>query len=48
MWRDGEAFPVRAGDLVVNRPGGEHGLENTGDVSLRLFVLELRVGEGRP
>ena len=47
MWRDGEAFPVRAGDLVRNRPGGEHGLENTADVPLRLFVLELRVDLGK-
>jgi mannose-6-phosphate isomerase-like protein (cupin superfamily) len=43
MWRDGELFPVRAGDLVRNRPGGEHGLENTGSAPLRLFVVELRV-----
>jgi mannose-6-phosphate isomerase-like protein (cupin superfamily) len=42
MWRDGESFEVRAGDLVRNRPGGEHGLVNTGDGVLRLFVIELR------
>jgi len=43
MVRDGEAFDVRAGDLIRNRPGGEHGLCNTGDRPLRIFVFELRV-----
>lgn len=44
MRRDGETFPVRAGDLVRNRPGGTHALENPGPGELRLFVFELRVG----
>ena len=43
MWRDGEQFEVRSGDLVRNRAGGEHGLCNTGSGPLRLFVFELRV-----
>src|ERR1041384_3403822 len=30
MWRDGEQLAVRAGDLIRNRLGGEHGLRNTG------------------
>ena len=42
MWRDGDQLAVRAGDLVRNRPGGEHGLVNTGTGPLRLFVIELR------
>jgi mannose-6-phosphate isomerase-like protein (cupin superfamily) len=42
LWRDGEQIAVRAGDLVRNRPGGEHGLRNTGPSLLRLFVIELR------
>ena len=42
MWRDGDQFTVRTGDLVRNRPGGEHGLRNTGPGVLRLFVIELR------
>jgi mannose-6-phosphate isomerase-like protein (cupin superfamily) len=42
LWRDGEQIEVRAGDLVRNRPGGEHGLRNTGPSRLRLFVIELR------
>lgn len=45
MWRDGEEFGVRAGDLVRNRPGGAHGLVNTGHEDLRLFVIELPVRE---
>jgi mannose-6-phosphate isomerase-like protein (cupin superfamily) len=43
MRRDGETFPVRAGDLVRNRPGGTHALENPGPGELRLFVFELAV-----
>lgn len=43
MWRDGQSFAVREGDLVRNPPGGEHGLRNDGAVPLRLFVFELRV-----
>jgi mannose-6-phosphate isomerase-like protein (cupin superfamily) len=43
MWRNGETFEVRAGDLIRNPPGGEHGLVNTGAGPLRLFVIELRV-----
>ena len=39
----GETFPVRAGDLVRNRPGGTHALENPGPGELRLFVFELGV-----
>jgi mannose-6-phosphate isomerase-like protein (cupin superfamily) len=42
MWRDGEVFTVRTGELVRNAPGGEHGLRNTGSGVLRLFVIELR------
>lgn len=42
MWRDGETFTVRTGDLIRNAPGGEHGLRNTGTGVLRLFVVELR------
>jgi mannose-6-phosphate isomerase-like protein (cupin superfamily) len=43
MWRNGDSFDVRAGDLIRNPPGGEHGLHNTGTAPLRLFVIELRV-----
>ncbi len=43
MWRNGEEFPVKAGDLVRNPPGGEHSLINTGNKNLRIFVFEVRV-----
>ncbi len=43
MWRDGETFQVTAGDLIRNRPGGAHGLRNTGTAPLRLFVFEVSV-----
>ena len=41
MWRDGETFRVRAGDLIRNRPGGTHGLANVGAEVIRLFVLQI-------
>lgn len=42
MFRDGEVFTVRRGDLIRNLPGGTHGLQNVGDVPLEIFVIELR------
>lgn len=47
MWKDGESFPVKAGDLVRNRPGGSHGLRNVGSQPIRLFVFELSVPPSR-
>jgi mannose-6-phosphate isomerase-like protein (cupin superfamily) len=47
MHRDGEEFPVAPGDLIRNRPGGSHGLVNTGPDDLRIFVFEVAV-EVRP
>ena len=43
MTRNGEVFPVSAGDLIRNPPGGTHSLRNTGSESLRIFVFELEV-----
>ena len=43
MTRNGEVFPVTAGDLIRNPPGGTHSLRNTGSQSLRIFVFELEV-----
>ncbi len=43
MYRNGEEFPVNSGDLIRNPPGGEHGLVNTGEDPLRIFVFELGV-----
>ena len=43
MWRDGTISAVRRGDLIRNRPGAAHGLVNTGEAPLGLFVFELEV-----
>lgn len=39
---DGARFSVRSGDVVVNRPGGTHALDNDGTEPLRLVVVEVR------
>ncbi|KMO43567.1 hypothetical protein VQ03_07715 [Methylobacterium tarhaniae] len=44
MMVDGRRIAVSAGDVVVNRPGGTHGLWNTGAEELRLVVIEVPVG----
>jgi len=41
MSLDGEEFEVRPGDVILNRPGGSHGLKNTGSEELRIVVLEV-------
>ena len=34
-------FPVGPGHVIVNRPGGTHGLVNTGVSDLKLVVIEV-------
>jgi mannose-6-phosphate isomerase-like protein (cupin superfamily) len=41
MTVDGTSLAVAAGDVVVNRPGGTHGLRNTGTRALKLVVLDV-------
>jgi mannose-6-phosphate isomerase-like protein (cupin superfamily) len=41
MLVDGVIHKVATGDVVVNRPGGSHGLENTGESPLRLVVIDI-------
>jgi mannose-6-phosphate isomerase-like protein (cupin superfamily) len=41
MHLDGEEFEVGPGDVIVNRPGGTHGLTNLSDGELRLVVVEV-------
>lgn len=41
MFLDGEQREVGPGDVILNRPGGTHGLRNTGTECLRLVVIEL-------
>lgn len=47
MYRDGEEFRVGAGDVVVNRPYGEHGLLNDAERDLQLLVFEEAAGDQR-
>jgi oxalate decarboxylase/phosphoglucose isomerase-like protein (cupin superfamily) len=39
MRLEDETFPVSAGDLIRNLPGGLHGLANDGIEDLRLFIF---------
>jgi mannose-6-phosphate isomerase-like protein (cupin superfamily) len=41
MSLDGREFEVRPGDVVMNRPGGTHGLKNVGQGELRIVVIEV-------
>lgn len=41
MHVDGEEFEVGPGDVIVNAPGGTHGLVNTGNSDLTLVVVEV-------
>ena len=41
MHQDGREFAVAQGSVILNRPGGTHGLRNDGEVPLRLFVVEI-------
>jgi quercetin dioxygenase-like cupin family protein len=41
MYLDGDEFLVAAGHVIVNRPGGTHGLKNIGDAPLTLVVIEI-------
>ena len=43
MHLDGESFPVRPGSVILNRPGGTHGLCNDGEHALKIFVVEVRI-----
>ncbi len=43
MQVDGGTIAVGPGDVVVNRPGGAHGLVNDGDADVRLVVVDLAV-----
>ena len=41
MELDGEIFDVGAGDVIMNQPGGTHGLKNVSDADLRIVVVEV-------
>ena len=38
---NGEHQTVKTGDIILNKPGWEHGIENTGQQFLNLFVFEV-------
>lgn len=42
MTIDGEAHDVRAGDVILNKPYGSHGLENTSGTVLKILVFEVQ------
>jgi mannose-6-phosphate isomerase-like protein (cupin superfamily) len=41
MTVDGEQREVHAGDIVINRPFGTHGLENNSHAELKILVMEV-------
>lgn len=41
MTVNGEARPVKAGDVVLNKPWWKHGLENDGSQPLKLIIFEV-------
>lgn len=45
MTVDGVEVTVRAGDVVVNRPGGTHGLTNTGETPIKMAVIDVATGD---
>jgi mannose-6-phosphate isomerase-like protein (cupin superfamily) len=47
MTLDGAEFSVGPGDVVINRPGGTHSLQNSGDSEVRMVVIEHRVPSGQ-
>ena len=46
MFVDGKEFEVSEGDVIMNRPGGTHGLRNIGNIEMRLIVIEIPVRPG--
>jgi mannose-6-phosphate isomerase-like protein (cupin superfamily) len=41
MTVNNETQEVKEGDIIVNKPGWEHGLENTANELLKVFVFEV-------
>ena len=42
MTINGEAHEVSTGDVILNKPYGSHGLENTSDDILKILVFEVQ------
>ena len=45
MTVNGEAFPVKTGDVVLNRRHWSHGLENDSAEKLSIYVFQVRICE---
>ena len=43
---NGETSEVTAGDVIVNKPGWSHGLENNSDSPLKILVFEVACNKG--
>jgi mannose-6-phosphate isomerase-like protein (cupin superfamily) len=41
MTVNGEAREVEEGDIIVNKPGWSHGLQNTSETTIELLVFEV-------
>jgi mannose-6-phosphate isomerase-like protein (cupin superfamily) len=42
MTINGQTHEVRAGDVILNKPYGSHGLENSSDTVLKILVFEVQ------
>jgi quercetin dioxygenase-like cupin family protein len=47
MCLEEKEFEVEPGHVIVNRPGGTHGLRNISDTDLKLVVFEVLVHPNR-
>lgn len=43
MTLDDETRTVHAGDLIINAPGGKHGLKNIGTTNLKVVAVDVPV-----
>jgi len=41
MTVNGQVSAVKPGDVVVNKPGWSHGLENNSDTIMKILVFEV-------
>ncbi len=45
MTIDGEAMIVKQGDMILNRPNGQHGLVNNSNEDIDLMVIQVSLAE---
>ena len=46
MTVDGREHRVREGDMILNRPGGTHGLTNDTDADIELLIIQASLSAG--